>query len=202
MLLIGGHAQAQTIYRVEGPDGRITFSDRPQATTNQATTTSTGHSAMGASATGAAALPYALRQAVSKFPVTLYTTNNCSACDSGRGLLGQRGIPFAEKTVTTAEDAAALQRISGEVAMPFLTIGGQQIKGFSDSEWTLFLDAAGYPKVSLLPANYRSLPATPLVTLQAPTAPIANTENRPTQRTAPAIAPLQDAAANPAGIKF
>src|SRR5450830_1687637 len=165
LLLAAGLAQAQTIYRVVGPDGKVTFSDKPPVAAANVSTTEAGGKAMG---TSGPALPFELRQVGSKYPVTLYTSSNCAPCGSGRALLSSRGVPFAEKTVTTAEDSEALQRISGESSLPFLTIGSQQIKGFADSEWTQFLDAAGYPKSSLLPASYRNPAATPLVAVQKP----------------------------------
>lgn len=196
---MAGHAPAQTIYRVVGPDGRVTFSDKPPAASANATTMGTGGRSIGGSA---AALPFELRQVTSKYPVTLYTSSNCAPCGAGRALLSGRGIPFAEKTVTTPEDIDALQRISGENSLPFLTIGGQQIKGYSDAEWTQFLNAAGYPQTSALPASYRNPAATPLVTAQKPV-PAVKPEETQTQRTPaePDRAP-EDTTSNPAGIKF
>lgn len=198
LLLAAGQAPAQTIYRVVGPDGKVTFSDKPPVAAANVSTTDTGGKAMG---TDGSALPFELRQVVSKYPVTLYTSSNCAPCGSGRTLLSGRGIPFTERTVTTADDADALQRISGENSLPFLTIGGQQIKGFSDSEWTQFLDAAGYPKASVLPPQYRRQAATPLVAVQKPAPAVPVVENQPGVAPAPRAAPV-DKAANPAGIKF
>ena len=198
-VLLAGQAQAQTVYRLVGPDGKVTFSDKVPAPSDKATATGPGGKPVG---NGGATLPFELRQVASKYPVTLYTSNNCAPCGSGRALLSGRGIPFAEKTVNTGEDAEALQRISGESSLPFLTIGGQQIKGFSDSEWTQFLDAAGYPKSSALPASFRNPAATPLVVVQKP-APAAKPEEAQSQR-APATpsAPPIDTKSNPAGITF
>lgn len=201
LLLTAGQAQAQTIYRVVGADGKVTFSDQPPAASAKATATAAAGTSMGANA--GAALPFALRQVVSQYPVTLYSADNCAPCNAGRALLSTRGIPFTEKTVNSAEDAQALQRISGESSLPFLTIGGQQIKGYSDSEWTQFLNAAGYPQSSALPASYRNPAATPLVAVQkagtpAPTGAARVVPPAPAQPSAPA----PDPSANPAGIKF
>lgn len=199
VLLATGQLQAQAVYRVVGADGRITYSDKPPAASDNAATT--GASGKSANA-GMAALPYELLQVVRKFPVTLYTSNNCVPCDSGRALLSNRGIAFTEKSINTVEDSAALQRLSGEVSLPFLTIGGQQIKGYSDLEWTQFLNAAGYPKTSALPAGYRNPPVTPLVTVQK-LVPAEKAEGTPAQR-APAnpTRPPVAAPSNPAGITF
>lgn len=198
-LLAASAAQAQAVYRIVGPDGRVTFSDKPPAAADKATPVSAGGKSAGG---GGAALPFELRQVASKYPVTLYTSSDCAPCGAGRALLSSRGVPFAEKTVSTAEDAQALQHLSGESSLPFLTIGSQQIKGYSDSEWTQFLNAAGYPRTSTLPASHRNPAATPLVTVQK-AAPVAKPEETQTLR-APAQpgSPPVDTTSNPAGIKF
>ncbi len=195
-LLLAGAAQAQTIYRVVSADGRVTFSDKLPAATDNATVLGAGGRAL---AVTAVTLPAELRQVASKYPVTLYTSSNCAPCNSGRDLLSGRGIPYAEKTVSTADDSDALQRISGGSSLPFLTIGSQQIKGYSDAEWTQFLDAAGYPKTSIMPASYRTPPATPLVAAQkaAPAAPASEAQSPQDAALAPSAAPP-----NPAGIRF
>lgn len=191
-------AGAQGVYRIVGPDGRVTFSDRPPPASDARAVGSTGSSA--APDTGSQ-LPFQLRQVVGRYPVTLYTGKECAPCNSGRNLLNARGIPYTEKTVDTPEDGDALKRLSGEASLPFLTIGGQQIKGYSDTEWTQFLDAAGYPKTSALPGNYRRPAPAPLVAVRpppaAPTAPAAATPASPATNV-PVAPPVN----NPAGIRF
>ncbi|MDP2449658.1 MAG: glutaredoxin family protein [Polaromonas sp.] len=190
-------AQAQPIYRIVGPDGKVTFSDKPPPATSNATVTAAG--ADGARGIATASLPFELRKVAGQYPVTLYSGENCGPCASARSLLITRGVPFTEKTISTNEDSQALQRISGDNSLPFLTIGSQQLKGFSDAEWTQFLDAAGYPKSSVLPASYRQAPATPLVTV-APT-PATTTAARPATPAAPST-PVTPPPSNPAGIRF
>jgi glutaredoxin len=198
-LLTVGLAAAQTVYRSVGPDGKVTFSDQPPAAS--ANVTGATGKVSGTASAGGVALPLELRQAVSKFPVVLYTADSCTPCGSGRTSLTRRGIPFTEKTVNTPEDAAALQRLSGENSLPFLTIGGQQIKGYSDLEWSEFLNAAGYPQTSLLPAGYRNPPATPLVAVQKPT-PAVKTDSTPPEVPAQPSPPAENNPDNPAGIRF
>ena len=199
LLLTLSLAQAQTVYRIVGPDGKVTFSDKPPVTASNVTATEAGAKAAGSNGP---ALPFELRQVLSKYPVTLYTASNCAPCGSGRALLTGRGIPFTEKTVNTAEDAQALQRISGENSLPFLTIGGQQIRGFSDSEWTQYLDAAGYPKASVLPPQYRRPAATALVAIQKPAPAAQAPENQTPPGSAEPVRTPPDNSSNPAGIKF
>lgn len=197
-------SQAQQVYRSVGADGKVTFSDQPPpADSNAKVSSSTANPADGAASV---ALPFELRQVASKYPVTLYTGENCAPCGAGRSLLTSRGIPFTEKTVTTNEDTQALQRLSGDKALPFMTIGSQQLKGFSDAEWTQFLNAAGYPAASVLPTSYRAPAATPLVAVaSAPTAPVAGAAAGTTSTSATAQRPPRPAAPpqdNPAGIRF
>lgn len=198
-LLAAMSAQGQTIYRTVGPDGKVSFSDKPP--TNPASSSATDlPSSVGGN--GNATLPYVLRQAVGKYPVTLYSGDQCTPCEAGRALLKGRGVPFTERTVKTQDDAQALQRISGDASLPLLTVGSQQIKGFSDSEWSQFLTAAGYPKASALPGNYRQPAATPLVQVQAaaPAAPAAAAEAN--QRPSTVVIPQRESSSNPAGIRF
>jgi glutaredoxin len=189
-------SNAQQVYRIVGPDGKVTFSDKPPAETNAKVTTAAGASGGGVAT---ASLPFELRQVAQKYPVTLYTGENCGPCQSARSMLTTRGIPFAEKTVMTPEDSQALQRLSGENTLPFATIGGQQLKGFSDSEYTQFLNAAGYPATSVLPASYRQPAATPMVAVAA--APATTAPAAPARAAAPAPSPAP-AAVNPSGIRF
>lgn len=192
---------AQQIYRIVGPDGRVTFSDQPPPSTATAKgaspTVTTGGAAAGSGTSG---LPYELRQVVSRYPVTLYTGTNCAPCASARSFLTGRGVPFTERTITTPEDAEALERLSGATSLPFMTLGTQRLKGFSDTEWNQFLTAAGYPQTSQLPTGWRNPPAAPMVTAQKPAAPASQPEAAPTQAaTTPDPGP---APANPAGIRF
>ena len=195
VVLAGTAAQAQTVYRIVSADGKVTFSDKPPVTTDQGKVVGTGVGASGAaSSTG---LPFELRQVANKYPVALYTASKCGPCDSARAMLNSRGIPFTERTVNTPEDAESLQRISGDTSLPFVTLGGQRLKGFTDSEWTQYLDAAGYPKTSVLAAGYKNPAPTPLVAIQKPVAPPSKVE----EKLAPPPVPAKTAD-NPNGIIF
>jgi glutaredoxin len=194
LALLCGAVQAQAVYRIIGADGRLTFSDKPPAA-GQNSSAIPLESRNTAEAASVNALPFELRQAASRYPVTLYTTDSCEPCDAGRALLRKRGITFAERTVTTPQDGEALKRLSGNSsALPFLTIGGQGLRGFSDVEWSQFLNAAGYPTQSQLPPDYRQPTPTPLVSSQPPVLP-APPAPQP-GKTTPAPA------SNPAGIVF
>jgi len=199
-----GPLAAQTIYRIVGPDGKVTFSDKPPA--SAATVTATSASGRPIGPVENSVLPFELRQVVARYPVSLYSGAACAPCNSGRLLLQSRGIPFTEYTVSTPEDIEALQRLSGDNALPFLTIGTQKIKGFSESEWIQFLNAANYPSSSQLPTSFRNQPAKPLVVVQKPTPPKAEEEAKAGDGDKSAgnrtEAPAPEPGPSPTGIRF
>ena len=204
MMLACAAAQAQGVYRIVGPDGKVTFSDRPPAEASAQPQSARAVAEAPDAANGE--LPFALRQVANRYPVTLYTGSDCAPCTSARNLLTSRGIPFTERTVSSNEDIAALQRLSGATSLPFGTIGGQQLAGYSEAEWVQYLDAAGYPKHSQLPRNYRRPAPAPLVAVKpaepATTPSATSAPTAPTRSPAPAPANDGPSPSNPAGIRF
>ena len=102
-----------------------------------------------------ATVPYALAQAMRSHPVILYTAPGCKPCDQGRSLLKARGVPFAEKLVTSEADVARLRAAGGNGDVPFLLVGKVSSSGFDSASWTGALTTAGYPLLSVLPRNYQ-----------------------------------------------
>ncbi|HEY6511986.1 MAG TPA: glutaredoxin family protein [Burkholderiaceae bacterium] len=190
---------SHALFKVVAPDGTVTYTDRPPAT-NAARPAQRGQGAAASDNSAAlAALPLELRQTMARFPVTLYSSNDCAPCESGRRMLQGRGVPFTERRVANEDDAEALNRLTGGRSVPTLTIGSQALRGFAESDWQSYLDAAGYPRESLLPRSYQPPPATPLVDRQpeAP-APVA----RPAAPPAEPIAAPPTTAPSPTGIRF
>jgi hypothetical protein len=197
LALLAAASPAQALYKVVGPDGKVTYTDRPPVE-------STKVQPLGASGAPDASesLPFELRQIASRYPVTLYTTGNCQACDAGRVQLRQRGVPYSEKTVSTPEDVEAYTKLSGSSDLPLLQIGLQQLRGYSPGEWSSYLDAAGYPKQSSLPNTYQYAAASPLVAPKPTPAPQQAAASAPVAA-APRPAPPPPPAGNaPPGFKF
>lgn len=192
---------AHALYKVVGPDGKVSYTDRPPTASNDKISTVKPGGAGAAADSSNSTLPAALRQVVSKFPVVLYvSTPDCDPCNTARSFLKQRGIPYAERSVTTTEDAEAFKRIAGTNDVPALTIGAQVLRGYSSTEWTQYLDAAGYPATSALPTSYKHAQATPLVAPRTVThAPAARPISPPP---APAATTPTPNTADPTGIKF
>jgi glutaredoxin len=185
---------SHALYKVVGPDGRVTYTDTPPPNSSGSKVTKLG--AGNAVVVNEVALPLELRQATQRYPVTLYTMKICEPCDSARQMLRQRGIPFTEKLVVTNDDVNELQRLSGGRDAPTLTIGLQVLRGLASDTWNSYLDTAGYPRESRLPANFQYPTASPLT--EPPALPLARQ---------PAARPPQDPFAQPpgdapSGIKF
>lgn len=175
-LLVGAALPASAQYKVVGPDGRITYTDIPPSDSRSQVTALNRGSITEIPAPSA--LPLALRQTAERYPVTLYSSADCQACDAGRQLLQQRGVPYREKLIISEPDVQALQARFGSRSVPALTIGAQALHGVQANEWNAYLDAAGYPRESQLPKGWQPAapsPLTPPPTLraQAPNAPAA-----------------------------
>ena len=188
------HAQ----YKVVGPDGKVTYTDR-EPSPRQGKVSSFGTRGV-AGAVADVALPLELRQPASRYPVTLYVVaGNCEPCESARQLLRQRGIPYSEKLVQSAEDSEALERLSGGRDAPTLGIGTQTLRGLAPAVWNSYLDAAAYPRESRLPTTYQYPPVTPLVERRETSSARAPALRAAAPAAAETVAPVP---ANPASIKF
>ncbi len=150
---------AQAQYKWVAPDGTVSYGDQPPPQASKL-----DHSAVQKPRdTGDPRLPYALRTAVSKYPVKLYTTANCGPCDAARQHLTKRGVPFSEHLLRSQADIDALQRQGFASAnVPAISVGRERQTGFEAGAWDALLDTATYPKTSMLPAGWKPQEAEPL----------------------------------------
>jgi glutaredoxin len=189
-------------YKVVAPDGSVTYTDRPPVDRGLSITPMGRTPGAVAPGPAAASLPVALRQLTQRYPVTLYTAADCSACATGRQWLAQRGVPYRERLILTEQDAQALNGLVGGRTVPALTIGAQAVRGFSETDWQAYLDAAGYARENKLPRGWQPPPPTQLVETAArpavPEAPPA----APSRRLAPAPAAPVPPPAPPGGLRF
>ena len=184
LLLCAGAASAQ-VYKWVDAAGKTHFSDTPPPDTAKVAPLKSG-SAVGSASSG---MPYALSSAMRNHPVTLYTTNACGGCDSGRAYLRGRGIPFTEKTVTNADDGARLRAAGGDGNLPFLAVGNAKVTGYQQGSWEAMLNAAQYPAKKILPSTYQY----PAARSAAPAAPKTAQRDRAAERQAAAEQEEQDA---------
>ncbi|MBI3716096.1 MAG: glutaredoxin family protein, partial [Betaproteobacteria bacterium] len=94
-------------------------------------------------------MPYAVKVAKERNPVTLYVTDCPEGCAPARALLAKRGIPYTEKNpLTDAEVAKSLRALVGSLSVPTIVIGTTPIKGYEEASWQAALDGAGYPRTN------------------------------------------------------
>jgi glutaredoxin len=194
LLLCAFGAGAQ-MYKWTDAKGVVHYSDQPPAAKGAKVETK-------ALPSGArqVELPYTLAEAVRRNPVVLYTTSDCGACDDGRALLTQRGIPFAEKTVKSNDDQQKLKEAGSDGQLPLLTVGRDKRVGFEATAWNEALNNAAYPKQKMLPRNYQY----PAAVSAAPPRPLARNEapdREPDAAAKPKAPPPPDETAPP-GFRF
>jgi glutaredoxin len=165
-------AVADAQYKWVDSSGHVGYGDKPPAGAHDIE--SLQGVARGAPYDQQADLPYQLQHTVKGFPVTLYTMSGCPGCDQGRAMLKARAVPFSERTVSNAEDAQALRKLTGSDQLPAFQVGSQLITGFNSSAWESALDLAGYPHENQLPPTWTWPAPKPLV--EAKPAPAAQTE--------------------------
>jgi glutaredoxin len=96
-----------------------------------------------------AAEPLVLQQALKNFPVTLYTSAECTEpCSRAREHLNKRGVPFTETEIRDGADE--LKRVAGASEVPALKVGGKVVSGFEAAAYDGALDSAGYPRAGVL----------------------------------------------------
>ena len=155
LLLAAGAANAQ-VYKWLDDKGVTHYSDQPPPPSMPATTKVELKSFGGGASI--ADLPPELAEVVRHRPVTLYTTDQCEGCKQARAMLMVRGVPFVEKTVTTAADQAVLKKAGSNGQLPLLLVGRNKQIGYEQSSWEVLLSDAGYPTEKILPANYQNPP--------------------------------------------
>lgn len=152
-------------YRWTDANGRVHYGDMPPADAKDVRSLSMRPAP--APADASTTLPFELRRAVERAPVVLYTAPDCQPCVPAATLLRDRGVPFTERTVITNEDLQEFRRITGGLRLPHVTVGTLSQNGFSPETWNSLLDAAGYPKGSMLPRSYQWAAPQPLVPAKA-----------------------------------
>ncbi|MBI1174080.1 MAG: DUF4124 domain-containing protein [Sideroxydans sp.] len=138
-------AHADGLYRWVDQAGKVHYGDVPANDAEQLQERKFDKPATPLS--GDAALPYEVRRARQRFPVTLYVEQSCTVpCQQAREFLQQRHIPFTEKNLVTKEETDAFKQDSGSDILPAITVGSHWLKGFFAKAWQDELDAAGYPR--------------------------------------------------------
>jgi len=169
-------AMAQTWRWTDPATGRTMYSDSPPAGKVK-NLVRIGPAGM---ATENLDMPYQIRMAAQKYPVTLYTGLDCEPCNAARQLLGKRRVPFTERSIQSDAEKEELKLLIGDTFVPTLRVGTQRVRGFDAAAYDNILDLAGYPKAPAEAATPAPAPAeTPAPAPELEPVPIFTPEPEP-----------------------
>jgi glutaredoxin len=133
-------AQAQTLYKIVTPDGRVVYTDHPP-TQGKVLKTLTPDPAPATALPATAAEQLAKLQslrAVTAVPtsgVVLYSAAWCGYCTKAKAWLAGRGIAYREVDIDTTDGMASFAQAGGGKGVPLLVANGQRVQGFSPSAY-------------------------------------------------------------------
>ena len=173
LAVLAAGTSAQGLYRYIDANGRVVYSDQPPPPG----ASDVQPKRLPQNVIETDPVPFAMKQAAERFPVTLYTFD-CDVCRDAQALLVKRGVPFATVIVTEKKGAARVKALTGKQSAPVLQVGDKQVmQGYNEERWQAMLDEAGYPKAAPASAA-QTARATP-----APAAPKADASTPPAPET-------------------
>ena len=134
-LLLLAAAQAQTLYKVVGPDGKITYTDQPPADPKTATTmdiksapsTPLPESVLKYQAELQKSLRNRLASAQNDAgPPKLFSAAWCGYCTQAKAYLAAKSISYREYDIDTEAGARAYVEAGGTKGIPLLVAGAKR----------------------------------------------------------------------------
>ena len=151
-LLAATSAQAETLYKVIGTDGRVTYTDRLPADAKSATAlkfadapvTSLPESVLKNQAEFAKGMQNQPAQAKiidPSGPTTLFSASWCGYCTQAKVYLRTKGIAFRELDIDTPAGGRAYFEAGGQRGVPLIMADGKRLSGFSTGAYDHFFAA-------------------------------------------------------------
>ena len=144
-------AQAETLYKVVGPDGKITYTDQLPA--DRKSTTALQFADAPTTPLPASVLKYqaglqkslanrlALSKSIGGGTPTLFSASWCGYCKQAKAFMNARGIRFHEVDIDTPEGGRAYFEAGGARGVPLLIADGKRQSGFSAESYDGFFSA-------------------------------------------------------------
>lgn len=144
---LAGAVHAETVYKVVGPDGKTSYTDRPPADGKSATTLEFADAP--SSPLPESVLKYQaelLRSMKSRgtpgapdATPTLYSAKWCGYCKKAKAWLAAKNINYREYDIDTPDGARAYFEAGGKRGVPLLLVDGKRLQGFNaDSYGAVF----------------------------------------------------------------
>ncbi len=140
------NADAQTVYKSVGPDGKVVYSDSPPVDGKNARKLKFDNlPASPLPAPARASVEQQKRSMSTAVPATtavvLYSASWCGYCKAAKAWLGSRGIAYREIDIDTDSGRAYFAQAGGGNGIPLLVAGGQRVQGFSQAAYEALFPA-------------------------------------------------------------
>ena len=144
-------AEVQTLYKSVGPDGKVSYTDRPPSTGHVEKTLKFEN--LPASNIPAPSLSYVeqLRRLRANIAATapapeagtliLFSAKWCTYCKLAKNYLTSKAIAYQEMDIDTTNGMAAFAQAGASKAIPLLVLGDRRLQGFSAPGYDAFLSA-------------------------------------------------------------
>ena len=143
---------AETLYKVIGVDGRVTYTDLPPADRRStlelkftdAPVTSLPESVLKNQAEFAKGMQNQSAQAKKidvSGPTTLFSASWCGYCTQAKVYLRTKGIAFRELDIDTPAGGCAYFEAGGQRGVPLIMVAGKRLSGFSTGAYDHFFAA-------------------------------------------------------------
>lgn len=147
-LVLAGAAGAVELYRWVDEQGVVHYTDQPPPPQVKQ------ERKRFSTAAPPEELPYAMREAARNFPVVLFNADCGDPCTKAAAYLAERGIPATQRDARDPVVAKDLKAIAGSTQVPFMTVGREQVRGYSEDSFTAALKLAGYPTTRRAPSRF------------------------------------------------
>jgi glutaredoxin len=123
------------IYKVVGPDGKISYTDKEPQTVGAKSEKLKIQTYSGA--------PSVSNSGTSVRKVTILSAEWCGICTRAKNYMKSRGIAFEEWDIDRSDFARAKMRELGARGVPVILAGGQKMVGFSEAGLDAMLKKSG-----------------------------------------------------------
>jgi glutaredoxin len=150
MLLVGAllatAAQAATVYKSVGADGKITYSDEPPVNARESKAMKIADGPV--TPLPASVLKYRAELAkgargridnvagvANASGTTLFSANWCGYCKKAKAYLSAKGVAYRDVDIDSPDGAKAFFAAGGGGGVPLLLVDGQRVSGFSQASY-------------------------------------------------------------------